>query len=71
MIELRNGYVYRLKSGDLAVFKWWGQTGKPVFHPPGEPSFQDVFILNNWQEQVVRFVRVGTNDDLGIYSETE
>lgn len=66
MIELREHCVYRLKSGDLAVFKWWGQTGKPVFHPLGEPSFQDVFILNNWQENVVSFVRVATRDDLGI-----
>ena len=64
--ELREGHVYRLKSGELAVFKWFGRTGKPVFHPLGEPSFQDVFTLNNWQENVKGFVRVGTNDDLGI-----
>lgn len=66
MLGLQKECVYRLKSGEQAVFKWWGETGKPVFHPPGEPSFQDVFILDDWQEHVTEFVRRATDADLGI-----
>jgi len=68
--------VYRLyhrKSPDegwtkkeLAVFCHIGSTGMPIFHPPGEPSFQDVFGLENYDTHwLVIFEREGTQDDVG------
>jgi hypothetical protein len=66
---IKNG-VYRLYhkgvKRQLAVFCHLGQTGMPIFHPLGEPSFQDVFALRNYEDNwVAIFERDGTRDDLG------
>ena len=51
---------------DLAVFCHIGQTGMPIFHPLGEPSFQDVFGLKDYENLwVAIFVRDGTKEDKG------
>jgi len=68
--------VYRLyyrKSMDegyqkkeLAVFCHLGATGMPIFHPLGEPSFQDVFGMKNYETHwVAIFDRMGDTNDLG------
>lgn len=53
--QLKEGYSYNItnrKSGkeEVGVFRHIGQTGMPIFHPPGEPSFQDLFGLNGFEE---------------------
>ena len=68
--QLVEGGVYKLyrkgKPDGFGVFLHIGQTGLPIFHPPGEPSFQDVFALVNYEtDWVVVFERDGTPDDLG------
>jgi len=51
---------------EQAVFCHIGQTGMPIFHPLGEPSFQDVFGLENYETNwVAIFVRDGDKNDLG------
>ena len=44
--ELKPSYVYLIK-GEEVVFKYVGSTGKAIFMPPGEPSFQDCFCYND------------------------
>ena len=66
---IKNG-VYRLymrgTKMDLAVFCHLGTTGMPIFHPLGEPSFQDVFGLKNYEtDWVAIYERDGTSEDLG------
>lgn len=57
------GYV---KEPELAVFIHLGTTGLPIFHPLGEPSFQDVFALKNYDTHwVAIFERDGNREDLG------
>jgi len=68
--QLVKGGVYKLyykgKPMGFGVFRHVGQTGMPIFHPPGEPSFQDVFGLDKYEESwVVIFERDGTPEDLG------
>lgn len=76
MDALKENGVYRLyysPSADtgyykreLAVFCHIGQTGLPIFHPLGEPSFQDVFALEGYGEKwLAIFERDGTEEDLG------
>ena len=51
---------------EMAVFRHIGQTGMPIFHPLGEPSFQDIFGLENYETNwVAIFIRDGDKDDLG------
>jgi hypothetical protein len=64
-MELIERSVYELNSGELAVFKYIGLKGDPVWGPLGEPSTQDAFILKDWKKSVKRFVRHATNEDLG------
>jgi hypothetical protein len=68
--QLRKDAVYQLyymgRKKELAVFKWIGDGGMPIFHPLGEPSFQDVFGLENYDTHwVVIFEREGNPEDLG------
>jgi hypothetical protein len=60
--------VYRLYhkgvKKELAVFCHIGQTGMPIFHPLGEPSFQDIFGLSG-KDWVFIFERMGNKEDLG------
>lgn len=57
-----HGYIKK----ELAVFCHIGQTGMPIFHPLGEPSFQDVFGLEDYENKwLVIFEREGTQDDVG------
>jgi len=74
--ELRKDGVYQLYSRktlnegfqkkELAVFSHIGSTGMPVFHPLGEPSFQDVFCLEDYEAYwVAIFEREGNPEDLG------
>ena len=51
---------------EMAVFRHIGQTGMPIFHPLGEPSFQDIFGLENYETNwVAIFIRDGDKNDLG------
>lgn len=51
---------------EQAVFCHIGQTGMPIFHPLGEPSFQDIFGLENYETNwVAIFIRDGDQNDLG------
>jgi hypothetical protein len=48
--ELKTQTLYKLtnkktRATELAVFMHIGETGWPIFHPEGEPSFQDWFGL--------------------------
>ena len=62
--KLKENYVYRFDNGELAVFGYISQTGMPVFHPLGEPSFQDVFGVNDLST-VVEEVRPATQQEIG------
>lgn len=62
--NLRPGGLYRLKSGENAVFRHVGGTGCAIFMPPGEPSFQDCFSIKD-QEQIKGFLRMATKKELG------
>jgi hypothetical protein len=56
------GYV----KNDLAVFCHIGSTGLPIFHPLGEPSFQDVFALVDYGHTwIAIYEREGTTEDKG------
>jgi len=49
-----------------AVFCHIGTTGMPIFHPLGEPSFQDIFGLQNYDTHwLAIFERMGNKNDLG------
>lgn len=56
---LVKGGVYRLYHNGVfkeeAVFSHLGGTSSalPIFHPPGEPSFQDIFALLGYGENWV------------------
>jgi hypothetical protein len=75
--QLITDAVYRIyhngRKDDLAVFCHVGQTGMPIFHPLGEPSFQDVFGLEGYgttngegvPKWVAIFERFGTPEDKG------
>jgi len=68
--QLRRDAVYQLyymgRKKELAVFCHLGSTGMPIFHPLGEPSFQDVFGLENYETHwVAIFEREGTPEDTG------
>lgn len=69
--QLRKDGVYQLyymgRKKELAVFRHLGgDNGMPIFHPLGEPSFQDVFGLENYETHwVAIFEREGTPNDLG------
>lgn len=54
------------RKKELAVFCHLGTTGMPIFHPLGEPSFQDIFGLENYETHwLVIFERMGDKNDLG------
>lgn len=56
------GYVKK----EMAVFCHQGDGSFPIFHPLGEPSFQDVFGLKDYETKwVAVFVREGKPEDLG------
>ncbi len=61
--DLKREAVYLDKFGKEIVFKHISQTGAAVFQPPGEPSFQDCFILKDVTN--LKFVRIATQEDLG------
>jgi hypothetical protein len=68
--KLRKKCVYQLyymgRRKELAVFCHIGSEGMPIFHPLGEPSFQDVFGLDNYETHwIAEFERDGTPEDLG------
>ena len=68
--HLRRDALYRLYykgyRQDDAIFKHIGQSGMPIFHPPGEPSFQDWFGLNNYgTDWVAIYERDGNPEELG------
>lgn len=65
--QLVKGGVYRLyHKGHRhanAVFSHLGSTGMPIFHPPGEPSFQDIFGLENYEKNwIVIFEGMDTSE---------
>lgn len=74
--QLQKDAVYQLyyrKNSDEgwvkkeeAVFTHLGPTDMPIFHPLGEPSFQDVFGLGNYGTKwIAIYVREGTKEDKG------
>jgi hypothetical protein len=63
-MKLERGTVYRLKTGELAVLSYFSQTGKAVFHPVGEPSLQDCYILDKPEERIERRERQASDYDM-------
>lgn len=67
---LREKNVYQLTNKvtgktRVGVFCHWGQTGYAIFQPLGEPSFQDLFLLDELEKWEFEFLRWATSDDLG------
>ena len=60
--ELKKDGLYLLEGGEKAVFKFVGQTGLPIFMPPGEPSFQDCFAMTK-PERIVKYLRQATKEE--------
>lgn len=54
------------RKKEQAVFCHLGQTGMPIFHALGEPDFQSIFGLENYDTHwLVIFERMGDKNDLG------
>ena len=65
MLPLKKDGLYLLKTGEKAIFKHIGLTGAAVFSPPGEPSFEDCFILREPASRIAKYLRQATREERG------
>lgn len=66
--NLKRGWVYSTKDGDkekLGIFRYYGQTGKPIFgilHQPKVPFPHD-FVFCVERSDVTKEIRLATESD--------